>query len=170
MLLNYIGLLLQIAKAGVSPLRFVERQDEGRARGCAPVPGQGIGAALRCLFTHPPGAIHSTLPKNLHNSQGSKDIYGDIYVWRYIWEYVCVEERSSEAPPAVVRRICGYVGLYVWWRERVREQERGGGEGGAREREKQPFVKTTPQAQHTNRSTLEARRYDSSIHPKRLSE
>ena len=60
-------------------------------------------------FTHPPGAINSTLPKNLHNSQGSKDIsgaihntlpknlhnsqgfkdiYGDIYVWRYIWEYV----------------------------------------------------------------------------------
>jgi hypothetical protein len=37
-------------------------------------------------------------------------------VWRYIWEYVCVEERVSEAPPAVVRRICGYVGLYVWWR------------------------------------------------------
>ena len=32
------------------------------------------------------------------------------------------------------------------------------------------FVKTTRQAQHTNRSTLEARRYDSSIHPKRLSE
>jgi hypothetical protein len=27
-----------------------------------------------------------------------------------------VEERVSEAPPAVVRRICGYVGLYVWWR------------------------------------------------------
>ena len=32
------------------------------------------------------------------------------------------------------------------------------------------FVKTTRQAQHTNRSTLEARRYHSSIHPKRLSE
>ena len=30
------------------------------------------------------------------------------------------------------------------------------------------FVKTTRQAQHTNRSTLEARRHDSSIHPKRL--
>ena len=39
-------------------------------------------------------------------------------MWRYIWEYVYVEERVSEAPPAVVRRICGYVGLYVWWRER----------------------------------------------------
>ncbi len=39
----------------------------------------------------------------------------------------------SEAPPAVVRRICGYVGLYVWWRERESEREgegrgrRGGG-------------------------------------------
>jgi hypothetical protein len=32
------------------------------------------------------------------------------------------------------------------------------------------FVKTTRQAQHTNRSTLAARRYHSSIHPKRLSE
>ncbi len=55
------------------------------------------------------GATHSTLPKNLHNSQGFKDIHGDIYAWRYIWEYV-LEERVSEAPPAVVRRICGYVG------------------------------------------------------------
>ena len=52
---------------------------------------------------------------------------------RYIWEYVCVEERVSEAPPAVVRRICGYVGLYVWWRERESEREgegRGRGGGG----------------------------------------
>jgi hypothetical protein len=32
------------------------------------------------------------------------------------------------------------------------------------------FVKTTRQAQHTKRSTLEARRSDSSIHPKSLSE
>jgi hypothetical protein len=32
------------------------------------------------------------------------------------------------------------------------------------------FVKTISQAQHTNRSTLEARRYDNSIHPKSLSE
>jgi hypothetical protein len=32
------------------------------------------------------------------------------------------------------------------------------------------FVKTNRQAQRTNRSTLEARRYDSSIHPKSLSE
>ncbi len=43
-LINKRNLLSQKA------LRFVERQDEGRARGCAPVPGQGIGAALRCLF------------------------------------------------------------------------------------------------------------------------
>jgi hypothetical protein len=59
-----------------------------------------------------------------------------------------VEERVSEAPPAVVRRICGYVGLYVWWRLyawwRERESEREGeGRGGGGEREKQPFVKTT---------------------------
>ena len=37
-----------------------------------------------------------------------------------------MEERVSEAPPAVVRRICGYVGLYVWWWERESERE---GEG-----------------------------------------
>ena len=43
-------------------------------------------------------------------------------MWRYIWEYVCVEERASEAPPAVVRRMCGCVGLYVWWRERESER------------------------------------------------
>ena len=127
-LLNSLRLSIN-RRGGSSPLRFVERQDEGRARGCAPVPGQGIGAALRCLFTHPPGATNSTLPKNLHNSQGFKDIHGNLYVWRYIWEYVCVEERASEAPPAVVRRICGYVGLYVWWRERESERE-GEGRGG----------------------------------------
>ncbi len=56
-------------------------------------------------------------------------------MWRYLWGYVCVEEGASKAPPAVVRRICRYVKLYAWWLE---------------------------QAQHTNRSTLEARRYDSS--------
>jgi len=93
-LLNSLRLSIN-RRGGSSPLRFVERQDEGRARGCAPVPGQGIGAALRCLFTHPPGATNSTLPKNLHNSQGFKDIHGNLYVWRYIWEYVCVEERVS---------------------------------------------------------------------------
>jgi len=95
------------------------------------------------------GATHSILPKKLHNSQGFKDIYGDIYVWRYIWEYVCVEERVSEAPPAVVRRICGYVGLYVWWRlyawwrerGRVRERGRGPGRGGERERNNNPSSK-----------------------------
>ena len=134
-------------RRGNSPLRFVERQDEGRARGCAPVPGQGIGAALRCLFTHPPGAInstlpknshnsqgfmeisgatHSTLPKNLHNSQGFKDIHGELYVWRYIWEYVCVEERVIETPLRLWR-------LYAWWRERESERE-GEGRGGGRER------------------------------------
>jgi hypothetical protein len=36
----------------------------------------------------------------------------------------------------------------------------------AGERDKQAFVKTTRQPQHTNRSTLEERRYDNSIHPK----
>ena len=179
-LLNSLRLSIN-RRGGSSPLRFVERQDEGRARGCAPVPGQGIGAALRCLFTHPPGATNSTLPKNLHNSQGFKDIHGNLYVWRYIWEYVCVEERASEAPPAVVRRMCGCVGLYVWWRERESEREgegrggRGWGETTTTLRQNHStstatFVKTTRQAQHTNRSTLEARRYHSSIHPKRLSE
>ena len=91
------------------------------------------GSVLRsvaCL----PGATNSTLPKNLHNSQGFKDIHGDLYVWRYIWEYVCVEERVSEAPPAVVRRICGYVELYVWWWERESEKEGEGMGGGGRER------------------------------------
>ena len=37
--------------------------------------------------------------------------------------YICVEERVSEAPPAVVRRICGYVG-----------EGEGEGGGGGRER------------------------------------
>jgi len=131
-LLNSLRLYIN-RRGGSSPLRFVERQDEGRARGCAQVPGQGIGAALRCLFTHPPGATNSTLSKNLHSSQGFEDIHGNLYVWIYIWEYVCVEERVRS--PTSFR-----------------------------------FVKTTRQAQHTNRSTLEARRYHSSIHLKRLSE
>ena len=126
-----------------------------------------------------PFTLCNKQPKHLHNSQGFKDIHGNLYAWRYIWEYVCVEERASEAPPAVVRRICGYVGLYVWWRlyawwrerGRVRERGRGPGRGGGEREKQQPFVKTTRQAQHTNRSTLESRRYDSSIHPtrKRLS-
>lgn len=132
-LLNSLRLSIN-RRGGSSPLRFVERQDEGRARGCAPVPGQGIGAALRCLFTHPPGATNSTLPKNLHNSQGFKDIHGNLYVWRYIWEYVCVEERVSEAPPAVVRRMRG--GDCMRGGRRERERERGGeGRGGEGERE-----------------------------------
>jgi len=165
-LLNSLRLSIN-RRGGSSPLRFVERQDEGRARGCAPVPGQGIGAALRCLFTHPPGATNSTLPKNLHNSQGFKDIHGNLYVWRYIWEYVCVEERVSEAP----LRLCG-VYVDMWDCMCGGDCMRGGG----RERETtlrqnhSTSVKTTRQAQHTNRSTLEARRHDNSIHPKRLSE
>ena len=44
-LLNSLRLSIH-RRGGSSPLRFVERQDEGRARGCAPVPGQGIGAAI----------------------------------------------------------------------------------------------------------------------------
>ena len=93
-------------------------------------------------------------------------------MWRYIWEYVCVEERASEAPPAVVRRICGYVGLYVWWREREseREGEGRGGRGWGRNNNNNPSSKPLDKhstAQHTNRSTLESRRYHSS---KRLSD
>jgi hypothetical protein len=68
----------------------------------------------------------------------------------------------SEDPPAVVRSICGYVGLYVWWRCIVRvvvgerESEREGeGEGGGGRREKQHFVKTTRQAQHTSSKPLD---------------
>ena len=80
------------------------------------------------------GATHSTLPKNLHNSQGFKDIHGDIYAWRYIREYVCVEERVSEAPPAVVRRMCGGDCMRGGRRERERERGGGEGEGGGRER------------------------------------
>jgi hypothetical protein len=51
---------------------------------------------------------------------------------------ICRSMRGGESergPPAVVRRICGYVGLYVWWRLY------------AWWREKQLFVKTTRQAQ-----------------------
>ena len=56
--------------------------------------------------------------------------------------------------------------------ERESERERERGEGGGGEREKQPLVKTTRQAQYTNRSTPEARRCasDRSVHPKSLSE
>ena len=58
-----------------------------------------------------------TLPKNLHNSQGFKDMYEDIYVWRYIWGYICVEERVR--PPLL---LCGvYVAMWDCmcggWRE-----------------------------------------------------
>ena len=78
---------------------------------------------------------------------------------------------SERGPPcgcAAYMWICGIVCVVAGERER----ERGGGEGGGGggEKQQQPFVKTTRQAQHTNRSTLEARRYHSSIHPKRLSE
>jgi hypothetical protein len=70
---------------------------------------------------------------------------GDIY-----GIYMRGGESEQWPPLAVVRRICGYVGLYVWWLERGRVRVRGGGGGGGGgEREKQPFVKTTRQAQHT---------------------
>ena len=85
--------------------------------------------------------------------------------------YICVEERVSEAPPcgcAAYMWLCGVVCAVAG--ERESECERGRGRGGGGEREKQPFVKTTRQAQHTKQSTLEERRSDSSIHPKSLSE
>ena len=49
-------------------------------------------------------------------------------------EYVCVEERVSEAPPAVVRRMCGGDCMRGGRRERERERGGGEGEGGGRER------------------------------------
>ena len=141
------------------------------------------GPALRsvaCLPTHP--VLFIAPSQRIYIIHRDSRIYMGIYMCGDIYGdiYICVEERVSEAPPAVVRRKCGYVGLYAWWRgrRRVRGGGRGGG-GGGRELEKQPFVKTTRQAQHskptrqaqhTNRSTLEASRYDSSIHPKSLSE
>ena len=93
--------------------------------------------------------------------------------------YICVEERVSEAPPcgcAVYMWLCGIVCAVAGERESERERGRGRGGGGERNNpsskplDKHSFVKTTRQAQHTNRSTLETRRYHSSIHPKRLSE
>ena len=68
---------------------------------------------------------------------------------------ICVEERVSEAPLAVVRAaytwICGIVCVVAG--ERESERERGRGEGGGGEREKQLFVKTldkhsTPNDRH----------------------
>ena len=85
---------------------------------------------------------------------------------------VCMRGGESDRdPPAVVAIVCVVAG--------ERERERGGGEGGggresnnpsSKPLDKHSIVKTTRQAQHTNRSTLEAGRYDSSIHPKRLLE
>jgi hypothetical protein len=138
------------------------------------------GSVLRsvaCLPTHPVLSITPSQRIYIVIHRDSR-IYMGIYMCGDIWEYVCVEERVSEAPPAVVRRICRYAELYVWWRlyawwrERGKVRQRGRGGGGERERETilRDFVskpldkhKTTRQAQHTNRSTLETRRYDSSI-------
>jgi hypothetical protein len=94
-------------------------------------------------------------------------------VWIYIWEYVCVEERVSEAPPAVVRSICGYVGLYVWWRERESEKEGEGRGGGERERNNPSSKPLDSDKQNHSTSTAHqsidtrSKTYDSSIHPNR---
>ena len=139
------------------------------------------GSVLRsvaCLPTHPvlpiaPSQRIYIIHRDLRIYMGiymCGDIYGSMYVWR----------RERARPPL---RLCG-VCVDVWdcmcggGRERARERGRGGGGGGGRNNnnpsskphDKHSFVKTTRQAQHTNRSTLEARRYHSSIHPKRLSE
>ena len=130
------------------------------------------GSVLRsvaCLPTHPvlpiaPSQRIYIIHRDLRIYMGiymCGDIYGSMYVWR----------RERARPPL---RLCGvYVDMWDCMcgggRERARERGRGGGGGGG-EKQQQPFVKTTRQAQHTNRSTLEARRYHSSIHPKRLSE
>ena len=71
--------------------------------------------------------------------------------------YICVEERVSEAPPAVVRRICGYVGLYAWWRERESERE-GEGRGGGRERA------TTLRQNHSTSTALRQNHSTSTAH------
>jgi hypothetical protein len=93
---------------------------------------------------------------------------------------------SERGPPcgcAAYMWICGIVCVVAMVcvvageRENEREGEgRGGGGEGERETTLRQnhststaFIKTTRQAHHTNRSTLKARRYDSSIHPKRLS-
>ena len=92
------------------------------------------GSVLRsvaCLPTHPVLPIAPS--QRIYIIHRDLRIYMGIYMCRDIWEYVCVEERASEAPPAVVRRMCGCVGLYVWWRERESEREgegRGRGGGG----------------------------------------
>ena len=105
------------------------------------------GSVLRsvaCLPTHPVLSITPSQRIYIVIHRDSR-IYMGIYMCGDIWEYVCVEERVSEAPPAVVRRICRYAELYVWWRlyawwrERGKVRQRGRG-GGEREREKQSFV------------------------------
>ena len=70
----------------------------------------------------------------------------------------------SEDPPAVVRSICGYVGLYVWWRcivrvvvgerESEREGEGEGGGGGERNNtSSKPLDKHNTRRQNHSTST-----------------
>ena len=76
------------------------------------------------IYPVPPIAPSQRIYIILSNSQGFKDIHGDIYAWRYIWEYVCVEERVSETPPcgcAAYMWICGIVCVVAGERESERE-------------------------------------------------
>ncbi len=86
-------------RGGSSPLRFVERQDEGRAR----VKGSVL-RSVACLPTHPVLPIAPS--QRIYISHRDFRIYMGIYMRGDI-----------------------YVGLYVWWRERESEREgegRGG--------------------------------------------
>ena len=71
-LLNSLRLSIN-RRGGSSPLRFVERQDEGRSRGCAPVPGQGIGAPLPvyppCLNPSQSSSPSSSSPPRVNSIQ-----------------------------------------------------------------------------------------------------
>ncbi len=143
MLLNYIGLLLQIAKTGVSPLRFVETHDEGEGTGLC------SGACSRDRRCAP-------LPVDLASLTGHQDLR-PLKISGFSTLYRSGDDFIVSSP--------GYPNYGGRERKNLRTIRIGivGGIG-------KLFVKTTRQAQHTNRSTLETRRYDSSIHLKRLSE
>jgi hypothetical protein len=118
------------------------------------------GSVLRsvaCLPTHPvlpiaPSQRIYIIHRDLRIYMGiymCGDIYGSMYVWR----------RERARPPL---RLCGvYVDMWDCMcgggRERARERGRGGGRGGG-EKQQQPFVKTTRQAQHISSKSLDKHR------------
>jgi hypothetical protein len=144
------------------------------------------GPALRSvayLHTHP--VLFIVPSQRIYIIHRDSRIYMGIYICVEIYMgYICVEERVSKAPPcgcAAYMWLCGIVCVVAGERESESERGRGRGGGGGRERNNpssKPLDKhstirqnhSTSTEHQTKRSTLEARRYDNSIHPKSLSE